>query len=163
MKILISIFIGLIFLAKSFGQPTLSIEELKSFDNTSWTGNLMYLNYGDERQVNLRTSMQIKLKGNTIVRSIQYTDEPSANFSSKIALKRKGRYFGKEKIVKKVIAEDGTLVFATAYEGMDANRPAVMTTTYELNSSAISITKHVKFTDTGEELIRNKYTYSKVQ
>ncbi len=163
MKTLVNLFIGLIFLSKAFGQPVLTIEELKSLDNTSWTGNLMYKNYGDNSEVNLRTSMQIKIKGTLILRSIQYTDEPSANFNSKIALKKNGQYFGKERIIEKNYKKDSTLVFATEYKGLDDDRPAVMTTTYELNSAAISITKQVKYTDTAEKLIRNKYTYKRVQ
>ncbi len=144
------------------GQQTIAISDFQSLNNTSWKGNLMYVNYGDGKEVQLRTTMQIKVKGNKIIRSIQYTDEPSANSESNIIISKDGRYLGKESVVEKIIEKNGDMQLVTRLEGKDNNRPAIMTMTYVITDTTFSVTKKVSYKDSEEVLIRNKFSYSKL-
>ncbi|NHF60065.1 hypothetical protein FK220_011975 [Flavobacteriaceae bacterium TP-CH-4] len=143
-------------------QTTLTASDFKNLDGTSWKGNLMYVNYGDGREVKLRTTMQLKIKGNKISMDTQYTDEPSANGTDTIKISSDGKYLGKEEVIEKEVGENGYLKIVTRYEGKDNNRPAIMTKTYLITENTFSVSKEVSYKDTTEVLIRNKTSYTKL-
>ncbi|WP_298759545.1 hypothetical protein [uncultured Psychroserpens sp.] len=143
-------------------KTSITIDELSVLDNTQWTGELMYVNYNDSREVTLKTTMQIQIKGHKILMSTQYDNEPSANSKSTIKLKKNGTYFGNEKIIKKHISEDGKTTLTTFYEGRDANKLAKIYKTYVYDGNNFSVTKEVQFNDDSEKFVRNRYTYTKL-
>ncbi|MDB4292480.1 hypothetical protein N9954_03680 [Maribacter sp.] len=162
MKSIAFIFLLLCFNTALIAQVSINISELEFLDKTSWSGSLMYVNYGDGKEVTLRTTMQIEIKGDKIVMNMQFTDEPGANSKSNIKLKKDGTYFGDEKIIERTNLEDGTLKIVTTFEGDDNNKPATMLKTYLIGKNEFSITKKVNFKNSDEALVRNRYTYSKV-
>jgi hypothetical protein len=150
------------FILNAQSDTSLTIEEIKVLHNTQWTGELMYVNYGDGKEVTLETRMQIDIKKNKIVMRTQYVNEPSANSKSTIKLKKNGTYFGNEKLVEKSISADGTLTLVTTYEGRDNNEPATIYNTFVFDGYHFSITKEVLFKDAEKRFIRNKSTYTKL-
>lgn len=162
MKTTLILLFNLVFTTILVGQTTVSIADIQTLDNTSWTGNLMYINYLDGQPVNLRTTMQIEIKGNQIIMRTQFTDEPGANSKSSIKLKKGGSYFGSEKIIERTKLKDGTLKIVTTFKGKDDNKSASMFKIYLIGENDFSITKTVIFENSQEQLVRNKYTYLKV-
>jgi len=67
MKTVLALFTAFTLAFSVSSQETISISEFKNLHNTSWKGNLMYINYSDGKEVNLKTTMQIKIKGNKIL------------------------------------------------------------------------------------------------
>ncbi|WP_273566970.1 hypothetical protein [Maribacter halichondriae] len=158
-SILIFLFISSI--VNITAQTTVEISELMPWDDSSWTGKLMYVNYSDGKEVELRTTMQMKLKGNQVIMETQYTDETDANSKSVIRLKKGGTYFGDEEIIGKRKNKDDTLTIHTMFKGKDDNRQATIYKTYEFGAKNIIITKKVQYDDSEEKLIRNRYSYSR--
>ncbi|WP_299228892.1 hypothetical protein [uncultured Psychroserpens sp.] len=148
--------------AMSQTEIRITTEELLVLHNTSWTGELIYVNYSDGKEVTLQTKMQIEIKNDKIIMHTQYDNEPSANSKSTIKLKNNGTHFGKEKIVKKDISKSGTVTLKTKFEGKDDNKPATIMKTYVYDGNHFSVTKEVRFKGSTESLVRNRYTYSKL-
>lgn len=163
MKTLIKITLVLFTLTLNAQSGTsITMDELNVLDNTKWKGELMYVNYGDGREVTLKTKMQITIKKNKILMSTQYDNEPSANSKSSIKIKKNGTYFGNEKISKKTTSNDGTVTIITSYEGRDNNKPATIYKTYVYDGNSFSVIKEVQFKNTSEKMTRNKYTYTRL-
>ena len=145
------------------GQAKATASDFEKYDNTSWEGNLMYVNYGDGKEMNLRTTMQLKVKNNTIYFDTQYTDEPSANGTGKIKIRKDGRYFGKEEVIEKEILENGDLKVVTRFEGKDDNKTALIKKTYVIGDKLFSITKKVIYKKSDKTILRNKITYNRLR
>ncbi|WGD34225.1 hypothetical protein [Olleya sp. YS] len=150
------------FSATSVAQTKVSMSDFEILHDTNWEGQLMYVNYRDGKEVVLKTTLRITIKGDKIMMSTQYNNEPEANTKSTIKLKKKGTYLGNEKIIEKTTLEDGTIKLVTVYQGKDDNRDATISKTYLFDGNHFSVTKEVTFEDTKEKLIRNKYTYTKL-
>ena len=84
MKFLSFLVLCILVASSSFGQPRVTISDFEILDNSQWSGSLMYINYGNEKEVTLRTKMQILIEGNKILINIQYPDEPKANSKESI-------------------------------------------------------------------------------
>ncbi|QCX00014.1 hypothetical protein FGM00_07840 [Aggregatimonas sangjinii] len=162
MKTFALVLLTALFTTPLLAQNSVTISELDFLDNTSWNGNLMYINYADGQEVNLRTTMQIRITKNAIQMNTQFTDEPGANSKSIIKLKKAGTYFGAEKIIAREKLKNGSLQITTSYDGNDDNKPATILKTYLLGEKELIITKEVNFKDSEDALIRNRYTYIKL-
>ncbi|MCW5515363.1 hypothetical protein [Muriicola sp. Z0-33] len=154
--------IGALCLITTFmnAQAHLELSDFHKLDDTSWVGTLMYINYSDGKAVQLRTSMDVQLNKNTLQMDTKYLDEPSANGSGTIKIRKDGRYFGIEKVIAKSNVND-SLKFTTRYKGRDNNKPALIFKYYTISNTSFEISKKVIYTDTRDSLIRNKYTYTK--
>jgi len=162
MKTTITLFLNLLFTTLALSQAQVSMADLESLNNTSWSGTLMYVNYGDGQEVVLKTTMQIQIKGDKIIMNTQFTDEPQANSKSGIKLKKGGTYLGKEKIIERVQLKNNTLKIVTTFEENDENQPATLFKTYIIGQNEFSITKRVEFKNSNKKLVRNRYTYNKI-
>lgn len=162
MRSLFLILLNLLLTTTIFSQTTVSLSDLEPLDNTSWSGSLMYVNYSDGKEVTLRTTMQTKIEGGKIIMQTQYPDEPSANFKRSMKLKRAGAFLGSEEIIERINLENGLLKLVTKFYGKDKNKPATMFKTYLLGRNEFSITKSVKYKNSKEKFIRNRYTYHKI-
>ena len=161
MKTIIALFITLSIATFAQAQQKVNIADFKSLDNTNWTGELMYLDYQDNKEVTLPTTLQIEVKKNKIVFHTKYTYEASENNKSTIKLKKDGTYLGAQKVVNVQRNEDGSMEIETMYEGQDDNKDATMYFTYFFNDKQLSMKKEVEFKDTPGKFVRNKYTYTK--
>ena len=161
MKTLI-ITISMLFIAAiSLAQSTVSINDFEILNNTNWKGTLTYLDYQSGKTVPVSTTMQIGVTDKAIEQDIQYTWEPNKNVRTKTKIKKNGRYLGKQKVISKIIKEDGTVILLTSYEGKDDNKKATMFFTYEFNNNNYKVTKEVQFDGSNERFMRNNYNYKK--
>lgn len=162
MKTTLSLFVSLNFVLLSLSQNTVTSLDFKSLDQTSWSGSLMYINYGDGKEVQLRTTMQIEVTENKIKIKTQYIDEPGANSAETIKIKKEGAYLGNEKIIEKTKDKDGRLKLVTMFKGKEANKAVTMYKTYLFDSNQFSISKEVQVNDSDEKFIRNTYNYKRI-
>ena len=154
--------ISLLFIAAtSLAQSTVSINDFEIINNTNWKGTLTYLDYQSGKPVPVSTTMQIRVTDKAIEQDIQYTWEPNKNVRAKTKIKKNGRYLGKQKVISKIIKEDGTVLLLTSYVGKDDNKKATMFFTYEFNNNNYKVTKEVQFDGSNERFMRNNYNYKK--
>ncbi|MEO0527138.1 MAG: hypothetical protein AAFZ89_07920 [Bacteroidota bacterium] len=165
MKTILLFMMGLVTLSALNAQNRISISDFKNLDGSSWSGSLMYVDYGNGKQVTLRTTMQIELEieDETVIIHTQYTDEPSANGTSNLRITNNGGNLNKEKVVKKEILSNGGLNFITLMKGKDNNKPAKIYTHYTIGETLFSITKKVIYDESQKVLIRSRFTYTKLQ
>ena len=161
MKTIIALFISIAISTFAQAQQKVNINDFKILDNTNWTGELMYVNYSDNKEVTLPTTLQIEVKKNKIIFHTKYTYEASENNKSTIKLKKDGTYLGAQKVVSVQRNKDGSMEIETMYEGKDDNKDATIYITYFFNDKQLSMKKEVEFKDTSGKFIRNQYTYTK--
>lgn len=126
-----------------------------------WNGELMYINYSDDRPVTLRSTLQIELKKDKLIGQIGYTDEPSVNGKLVVKLKQNGAFINREKVILKSKQNDGSLKIKTRYTGKDNNKPATIFITYIFDANHFTMTKEVQFENSKERFVRNRYTYTR--
>jgi hypothetical protein len=161
MKTLIITISMLLITALSLSQSNVSINDFKILNNTNWKGTLSYLDYSSGNQSEVEATMQIKIEGQKIKSNMQYTYEPHKNNKSSVQIKKDGAYFGNEKIVSNTLEND-TRIIITTYTGKDNGRKADFFKTHTFNNTTYSISKKVVFKDTKESIIRNTYTFNKI-
>lgn len=154
--------ISMLFIATlSLAQTTVSINDFEIMNNTNWKGTLAYLDYQSGELSNVETTLQIKIEDNKIKYNMQYTYEPNKNNKSSVQIKKNGSYYGNEKIVSNTF-ENNTRKIVTTYTGKDDGRKADIYITHKFNDTTYSMSKKVIFKDTNESLIRNTYTFTKI-
>ncbi|WP_026776341.1 hypothetical protein [Polaribacter sp. Hel_I_88] len=162
MKIIVSIIISLCVLSTLNAQKNVEISDFEILNNTNWKGILLYKNYSDGKEVTLQTTMTISLKKNKVITEIKFTGEPKANSKNIVKLRKKGTYFGNEKVIRKEILKNGFTKIITFYRGKDNSKKAKMYNTYLFNKDSFSITKEVEYLDSKGRFIRNKQTYTRI-
>lgn len=162
MKTIVSIIISLIVISTVNGQTKIEISDFEILNNTNWEGTLMYVDYSNGKQRLLKTTMEIKIKKNKVITEIKFPGEPKANSKNIVKLKKKGTYFGDEKVLKKEFLEDGVTKIITFYIGNDNGKKAKMYNIYLFNKESFSVTKEVEYIDSKEKLIRNKQSYKRI-
>ncbi|MBC8756325.1 hypothetical protein H2O64_16745 [Kordia sp. YSTF-M3] len=160
MKTIITVIISIALATFAQAQQKVSISDFESLDNTNWTGELMYVNYSDSKEVILPTTLRIEVEKNKIIFYKKYTTEESANDKSTIKIKKDGTYLGNEKIIRVQRSTDGSIEVETRYEGKDANRDATIYITYSFNEHQLSMKKEVEFKDAPGKFVRNQYSYT---
>lgn len=141
----------------------LTIQDFNFLNNSNWQGSLMYVNYSDNKEVFIPTSLTISIKNNTVNLLTTYPNEPKANSKSVIKLRKKGTYFGNEKVDNIERRQDGSLLVKTSYNGRDNGQKAIFYKFYELGVSSVIITKEVQLIGTHQTFIRNKTTLKKIK
>ena len=162
MKTIFTLIISICFLSSLKAQTKVEISDFEILNNTNWKGTLMYKNYRDNKEVILQTTMHISIKNSKVITEIKFPREPKANSKSKINLRKKGAYFGNEKIIEKKLLENETLKIVTYFEGKDNNKKAKMYNTYLFNKDSFSIVKEVQYLDSDDKFIRNKQIYNRI-
>ncbi len=153
--------ISLFFTTISIAQNTVQISDLEVLQG-NWQGELMYINYSDNQEVTLKSTLQLEIKKDKVIGKIGYTNEPSANGKFVIKLKENGTFINNEEIITRSKQDDGSLKITTKYDGSDNNKPAIIFITYVLNDTNFTMTKEVLFENTTERFVRNRYTYKKL-
>lgn len=161
MKTLITTICMLVITLIAHAQTTVSINDFEILNNTNWEGTLTYLDYGSGNQSTIETTLQIKIEDNKIKSNMQYTYEPHKSNKSTAKIKGNGMYYGNEKIVSNTLEND-THIIVTTYSGKDNGKKADFYVTRTFNEKGFSIRKKVVFKDTKESLIRNTYTFIKI-
>tara|TARA_R110002073_G_scaffold326975_1_gene507307 strand:+ start:17187 stop:17675 length:489 start_codon:yes stop_codon:yes gene_type:complete len=162
MKNVFTIIITFCFVATGAAQSKIDIKDFEILNNTSWKGTLMYKDYTSEKKTVLQTTMQVKVEKNKFITKTQYTYEPEANSREVMKIKKRGTYFGSQKVIKKETTKDGSIKITTSYKGRDNGKKADMYIIYVFNAAQISITKEVQYFNSKERFIRNKQAYSRI-
>lgn len=145
-----------------WAQNTISINDFKMMDHTSWKGTLTYIDYQNGKPSYVETTMQMTIEDDLIVTNLQYTYEPDKNISEKIKINRKGTFLGKQKVISKTVDEDGTVVIETFYQGKDGGKKAKMFLTYQISNDSYTVKKEVLYKGAKERIFRNRYEYTKI-
>jgi hypothetical protein len=142
-------------------QVSISLEDFKILNNTSWEGTLTYLDYQSGKLTPVSTTMQITITDKVIEQNIQYTWEHNKNVKAKTKIRKKGTYLGKQKVISKTIKADGSMQLITSAEGTDNNKNATLYYTYEFNNDTYKVMKEVQFEGSENRFMRNTYDYKK--
>lgn len=138
--------------------------------NHKWSGQLQYLNYGDDKSIvkipcTLTTDFN---KGK--IRSLIVFDEKDGNgkkmtSKSKFHLSKNGKYFMIDKEKWKITSTENTeqvIKIIATKKGKDNNRSADMKITWVLEKGkSISWKKDVRYDGTENFFNRNNFTFSK--
>ncbi|WP_430408251.1 hypothetical protein [Kordia sp.] len=162
MKTIITLFFLIAISTFAQAQQKVTISDFKNLDNTNWKGELMYVNYSDNKKVTLPTVLHLEVKKNKIIFQTNYTTEESANNKSVLKIKKDGTFLDNQQITNVARFEGGSIEIETMYEGKDANKDATIYTTYLFNNQKLTMKKEVEFKDTPGRFIRNQYTYTKI-
>ncbi|AXG71107.1 hypothetical protein KORDIASMS9_03362 [Kordia sp. SMS9] len=161
MKTLLTLCITIAMSIFAQAQEKVNMSDFESLNNTNWKGELMYVNYSDNKEVTLPTMLQIEIKRYKIIFTTKYTTEESENNKSTLKVKKDGTYIGKQKVTKVNRLANGSLEIETMYEGLDDNRDATIYITYFFNDTTLTMKKEVEFKDAPGKFIRNRYSYIK--
>jgi len=161
MKTIITLLISIAVSTFAQAQQKVTNSDFESLHNTNWKGELMYVNYSDNKEVTLPTTLKLEVKKNKIIFQTKYTYEESANTKSTIKIKKNGTYLGNQKIINISRNDDGSIKIETMREGRDDNRKATIYITYFFNDTTLSMKKEVEFKDAPGKFVRNQYTYTK--
>jgi hypothetical protein len=161
MKTIITFLMSITLATFAQAQQKVTVSDFTSLDNTNWTGELMYVNYSDSKEVTLPTTLQVEVKNNKIIFRTSYITEESANSKMIIKIKKNGTYLGNEKIIRVEKLGDESMKIETMYEGKDANKEATIYITYFFSNKQFIMKKEVEFKDAPGKFIRNQYTYTK--
>jgi hypothetical protein len=161
MKTLLTTLYVLFIIIKINAQDTIKISDFKTIDNTNWKGTLTYTDYQSGELVSIDTKMQLKIEDDKIISNTQYIYEPKKNNRSQIKIKKNGTYFGNEKVLS-FTYENGIQTLITTYQGKDNGKKADLYITRIITNSTYSVSKKVIYKNTKKELIRNTYTYTKI-
>ncbi len=98
---------------------------------------------------------------NSIVYSINYPTEPSANSIDTIFISENGRFINNEPIKKKLKLTD-SLEVITEIAGIDGNdnKAALIRHTYRISKNTFSVQKEVQFVGQKSWILRNEYKYT---
>lgn len=161
MKKTFTILCAMCFIINLNAQVTISTNDFKILDNTNWEGTLTYIDYQSGKPTDVATSMQIIISEKTIEQAIQYVWEPDKNVNSRTKIKKNGTFLGNQKVVSKIVKEDGSMHIITTAKGKDDGKKATLYYTYEFDSNNYKVTKEVQFTDSDERFMRNSYKYTR--
>jgi hypothetical protein len=161
MKKTFTILCAMCFIINLNAQVTISTNDFKILDNTNWEGTLTYIDYQSGKPTDVATTMQIIISEKTIEQAIQYVWEPDKNVNSRTKIKKNGTFLGNQKVVSKIVKEDGSMHIITTAKGKDDGKKATLYYTYEFDSNNYKVTKEVQFTDSDERFMRNSYKYTR--
>ena len=161
MKTLFTTLCLFMFTMNSNAKATLKISDFQIIVNSSWTGQLTYKNYQSGKLTSVATTMQIRIEGEKLISTNQYTYEPNKNNKSSVKLKKNGNYFGNEKVLSNSF-KNGIRTFVTTYNGKDNGKKATMYIIRKFNDSSYTVTKEVQLTGSDERFMRNTYEFTKL-
>ena len=143
-------------------QVSISTDDFKDLDGSSWEGTLTYLDYQSGELTDIATTMQFRTTKNSIEQNIHYVWEPHKKVQSITIIKKRGKVLGKQKVVSLTKREDGTTILTTQAKGKDDDRKAIFTFTYEFNHDFYQVTKEVQLEGSNERFMRNRYKYQRI-
>ncbi|NND95349.1 MAG: hypothetical protein HKN45_10820 [Flavobacteriales bacterium] len=128
-----------------------------------WNGTLTYVDYSSGQPYTMPADLKVG-KGNssrTFSLNYSYPNEPQANSKGKLKISKNGLLLNGNKLISKVINDDGILEVVTSHMGKDNKKRATIRNIYELGTSLLIIRKEVKFIDSDEWFKRNEYSFTR--
>lgn len=126
-------------------------------EGDGWAGTLTYLDYGTQKLSSIPVALDVApASGRTVTYKIKYPGEAQYNTTEKLKLSKDGTRLNGNAIIERTSQQDESVEIVTLERGKDDNREADIRTTYKLSSSALTITKDVKFDDGEDFFERNE-------
>ena len=141
---------------------TITADDLRPLVQSDWVGSLTYMNYQPPYQdVTIPAALEVFRQAAGLDFHFKYPDEPHANSHYTFTHSEVDGTLDGNPIILRETTEDGTLKVVTGYPCEDMGRAADCTTTFTLSHTEFSQTKYVTYTDTGERIRRNAYSYTR--
>lgn len=130
----------------------------------NWEGSLTYLSYQDNTPYTLKTNLAISAGENESEIQVDnsYPDEPQANGTYYLRIKKKGARLNRNPIHSRTVLADGTIEIVTQSKGRDDNNKAIIRITYLIGQDSYKTRKEVQFRGETDWIKRNEFTYTRV-
>lgn len=142
--------------------PAVKPEDFRLLTGDRWTGTLVYLDYGSNKEVSILSNLTVnesKEKDPTWIFEYEYPKEPNANSKETVKLSGNGTRINDEVVVKRERINNGVLRLVTERRGKDNDRDALFRYTYLIDESSFSITKEVRPEGSTTFFERNRYSW----
>lgn len=150
----------------SLGQTRVSPEDLDPIIG-NWSGSLTYLDYSSGKPFTMPAELKaVKTEGtNNYKINFSYPDEPGANSETLFSISEDGSILNDEKVISKLLLENGNLEIITEDTGTDGNdnRPATFRHTYILGKDVFVIRKDVLFAQENNWINRNEFSFKRIR
>jgi len=129
----------------------------------AWQGSLTYLDYTSNKPYTMPVNLYIEKGKNEyqVKLLLEYPKEPNANSSDKIKITKDGTKINNAKVVLVEKVSENETQITTEYSGKDNNQKAIIRLIYGIGGANLSIQKEVKFENTENWILRNKYNYTR--
>lgn len=137
-------------------------EEIDILTGDKWTGNLTYLDYQTSKETVIPADVTVKnLIGddNKFILSMEFPEEPHANYTDTILISLDGKLFAGDKLIEKIIYDSDSIQFKTESYGMDDDEESLFMHTYCISPHIFSIRKDVKYTGDSLFIKRNEFYF----
>lgn len=163
-KTLLSLF--LIFAVSSlvFAAAKIKTKDLQILTGAQWTGNLIYLDYGTNKEVSIPSNLivtQSKEDKLSWIFEYKYPDEPKADSKDTVIVSKDGSILDGEKVIERTELGNRTLKIVTEKTGTDNDKKSVFRFTYVIGKNEFSIKKEVKPENASEFFVRNEYKWKR--
>lgn len=150
------------FTSISIGQNTVQPE---IFENTigEWKGSLTYLDYQTNEPFTMPVNLRIEKGKNKhqFKLFLEYPKETNANGIDKIKISKDGTKINKTDVISNRKISEEQFEIITEYSGKDNNEKAEIRVSYIIGKEEFIIRKEVKFENTENWILRNKYNYNR--
>lgn len=143
---------------------SLTNDHLKVFEG-KWTGNLTYLNYGDDKTL---VTLPLEVDAEFTERGLKFVylfTEPGGGIerrTDRFQLRKQGVFYnGNWETVSTNVTDLENWEMELTSKGKDNNRAAEFRKTVVVTPGKIVVTKLVKYKGTDEFFMRNKYIYER--
>ena len=162
---------AVLFTCQVFAQPSNSIitentvgpEDIEIILG-DWTGSLTYIDYSSNKPYTMPADVSVKQdkNKNKLTLNFKYPNEPNANSKGQISISKKGDKINKEIVVSKQELSNEQLEIITEYNGKDNKKKALIRNKYILGSNQFVIRKEVRFENSNEWIMRNEYSFERL-
>lgn len=161
LSIVIIIF-ALLFSIKNYSQNIVTKDDLQILLG-KWTGTLTYIDYSSNKPYTMPANLIVEQgkNENQILLFNNYPNEPKANSKDKIKISKNGELLDNKKVKSKEKLADNQIQIITEYSGKDNKKKALIRNIYIIGEKQFVIRKEVKFNNSEEWIVRNKYSYNR--
>jgi len=130
----------------------------------NWKGQLRYLDYSSNKLVTIPANVLVEMEGaNQFSLSVYYTEEPDHNAVDQYEIKEAGTQLNDEKVLQRLVRDDGTVIITTETRGTDGNdlKASTFRFTYTISRNAFTLLKEVKHDGDEKYFERNQYSFTR--
>ncbi len=128
-----------------------------------WTGSLTYLDYKTGKPYTMPADLIVKQgkNENQLLLLNKYPNEPKANNSDKVKIRKNGTILNKSAVTSREIQSNNRIQITTEKVGKDDSKIAVIRYIYLLGKEQFTIRKEVQFEASKEWIKRSEFNYTK--
>ena len=159
---IVVIIFALLFSIKNYSQNIVTKDDLQILHG-KWTGTLTYIDYSSNKPYTMPANLIVEQgkNENQILLFNNYPNEPKANSKDKIKISKNGELLDNKRVKSKEKLADNQIQIITEYSGKDNKKKALIRNIYIIGEKQFVIRKEVKFNNSEEWIVRNKYSYNR--